>query len=48
MGTRYEVTCFMRVDADEPERYDTFNEAHKVADSLRAMNPEDIFMIEEV
>jgi len=38
----------MRVDAEEAERYDTLEEAQDVVESLKAMNPEDIYQIEVI
>ena len=48
MGKRYEVVCYMRINEEEPERYDTLEEAEEVVDSLEAMNQDDIYKIEEV
>ena len=47
MVAKYRVVCFMRIEADEVEPM-TLAQAEKEAESQRGMQPEDIFVVEQV
>ncbi len=42
------IKAYIPVDPEEPETYDTREAAEKDAESLRLMQPENIYEIEEV